>query len=265
VTIPVLQPYASTPYCGAPPAPGALLERWNLDPILWLTLGLTLLVYALVTEKQSSNRPAAWRRACLYSGWTIGALALVSPLCALSVSLFSARVAQHMILAAIAAPLLALGLGGLRRAGDGSTAIWAAAAFAGSLWFWHAPAPYDATFSQAWIYWAMHLSIFGAAYWLWAEIFDAARDHTAALLTAALITTLQMGFLGAGITFASHALYRAHALTTAAWGLSPLEDQQLGGVIMWVPAGLIMVLAVMSCLALAMRQSEARTLTRPQF
>jgi putative membrane protein len=265
VAISFLQPAASTPYCGAPPAPGALMARWNLDPSLLLALVLALAAYALVAERGSADGPAPWRRGCFYAGWTVAAAALVSPLCALSVALFSARVAQHMILAAVAAPLLALGRPGRARTGDGSNALWAAVAFAGALWFWHAPAPYGATFRQAWLYWAMHLSLFGAALWLWAEIFDAARDHAAALLSAALVTSLQMSFLGAGLTFAGHAFYGAHALTTAAWGLTALEDQQLGGVIMWVPAGLIMVAAVLSCLGLAMRQSEARTLARPQF
>ena len=71
-----------------------------------------------------------------------------------------------------------------------------------------------------------------------------------------------MGVLGALITFASHPLYRVHALTTAAWGLTPLHDQQLGGVIMWVPAGVIFLVAIVHALASAMRRGEAMAMAR---
>ncbi len=79
------------------------------------------------------------------------------------------------------------------------------------------------------------------------------------ILAAIAITSLQMGVLGAIITFAPRPMYAVHALTTTAWGLSPLEDQQLGGVIMWVPAGVIFVGTLVGSLACGMRRSEYRS------
>src|SRR6185312_268901 len=91
------------PYCGAPPDPGELLSRFNLDPVLMVILA-ALAVAHLINTNTVRLRAAA---AC---GWAIAAVALLSPLCALSVSLFSARVGQHMLLVLVAAPLLALAL-----------------------------------------------------------------------------------------------------------------------------------------------------------
>ena len=128
------------PYCGAPPDPGELLSRFNLDPVLMVILA-ALAVAHLINTSTVRLRAAA---AC---GWAIAAVALLSPLCALSVSLFSARVGQHMVLVLVAAPLMALALPVARRraAGDcGSSGI----AFFVALWIWHMPVPYDATFSS---------------------------------------------------------------------------------------------------------------------
>ena len=71
---------------------------------------------------------------------------------------------------------------------------------------------------------------------LWAALL---RQHSARALAAGLITSIHMGLLGAIICLASWPMYRPHYATTQAWGLSPLADQQMGGVIMWVPGCLI--------------------------
>src|SRR5215470_7508949 len=90
----------AAPYCGLPPLPADLLHRFNLDPPLILALLACSLGHLLVL-------PRGRERVMATAGWTIVALAFISPLCALSVSLFSARVAQHMILILLAAPLIA--------------------------------------------------------------------------------------------------------------------------------------------------------------
>jgi len=264
-------PYA--PYCGAPPDPASLLSRWNLDPALIAALVVVVVAYALLTGKGSWRGAslAPWRRGCFYGGWALGAAALISPLCPLSVSLFSARVGQHMLLEMIVAPLIALGRPSVflaawpqriqgRLIPRGSHgALAASGAFAATLWFWHAPGPYAATFASVAIYWLMHVTAFGTALWLWTGLLDASRGRLGDLLAAALVTTLQMGFLGALITFAAGPIYRVHWLTTAAWGLTPLQDQQLGGVIMWIPAGAVILVAIIAATSLAMRRSGTRT------
>ena len=272
--------YAFTPYCGAPVGPDAVLQRWNLDPILLTALLLTLVAYAACSGLRlvDRGRVAAWRQGCFYAGWTIGALAVVSPLCPLSVSLFSARVAQHMLLASIVAPLVALGRpGALLAAGiarltgrpAGTTGarlksqpLTAAAVFAIALWVWHAPGPYTATFESDAVYWLMHLTLFGAALWLWSALLDTPGERLGSFVAASALTTVQMGLLGAIITFAARPLYPPHEFTTFAWGLTPLEDQQLGGVVMWVPAGIILVVSMTVAFVQALARAEMRALGR---
>jgi putative membrane protein len=258
---PPLRTLSHTPYCGAPPSPADLLQRWNLDPILIVALAAVVVVFAV-----RAGKLAPWRRACFYGGWTVLALALTSPLCALSVSLFSARVGQHMILTAVAAPLLALGrpLEALRAGTRGRAphAMPAALAYTLCLWLWHAPGPYLATFQSDLVYWAMHLTTIGAAFWLWSALLEVPSEGLAGFVGATLLTTVQMGLLGAVITLAGRPIYAPHFLTTADWGLTALEDQALGGAIMWVPAGAIFIGAFAFAFIEALRRAEARSLAR---
>jgi putative membrane protein len=234
---------ARLPYCGSPPIPGELLTRFNLDPVL--IVALLVLGIGHVSAAQSTR--ARLSAGC---GWVIAAAAFVSPLCALSVSLFSARVGQHMILVLLAAPLIAYAwpFGGGRR---GAARLWlSAAVFFAALWFWHMPAPYDATFSSTGIYWSMHLTLFGSAILLWRELLHHGAERTADVLAVAALTSMQMGLLGAVLTFAGHPLYFWHLLAmTSVWGLTPLQDQQLGGIFMWVPGILLFLWAALRSLA----------------
>jgi putative membrane protein len=217
------------PYCGAPPDPSTLLARWNLDPLLIGALCLAALACRLFL------RPLPGRTAAFYAGWSLASAALVSPLCALSVSLFSARVGQHMILALVAAPLVAAGLPEPRTPrGRLPNAPLATAVFAALLWLWHAPGPYEATFLRTDIYWAMHISLFGAALWLWRALLSPSTPAFTAI-GAGVLTALQMGMLGALLALAPEPVFAPHFLTTLRWGMTPLEDQQLGGVLMWAP------------------------------
>ncbi len=222
------------PYCGTPPSPGELLSRFNLDPPLILAL-LALAIAHL------SRVNSARERCYATAGWAIAAAAFVSPLCALSVSLFTARIAQHTILLLGAAPLIALGLP-RRRPPRTTVGLWVAACgFLMALWFWHMPIPYDSTFASTTLYWLMHITLFGSAIALWRELLQHAPMRAADALIVATFTSLQMSLLGAVLTLASTPLFYSHLLTTQQWGLSPLEDQQLGGVLMWVPGMLLFV------------------------
>lgn len=218
---------AQLPYCGRPPLPGALLTRFNFDPALLAGL-LLLALLLLAASGRRARSYAAW-------GWCIAAMAWVSPLCALSVALFSARIAQHMLLLLGAAPLIGMAL----PAGDEANArfrLWSACgAFFVALWFWHMPRPYDSTFASSVIYWVMHLTLFGSAIWLWREVLQSGHRHALDVFSAGAFTSMHMGLLGAVLTMAGRPLFFWHLTTTQPWGLTPLEDQQLGGVLMWVP------------------------------
>jgi putative membrane protein len=234
-----------TPYCGTPPAPGGV--AWNFDP--WL-------IAALLAGAVVGARRAADRRLFL-GGWAVLAALLLSPLCNLSVALFSARVAQHVLLLTVAAPLIGAGLGAPRRGtGPGGLAL-AAFAFALLLWAWHLPAPYALTFRSDLAYWAMQGGLVASAAWLWRGLLLGAAARPDAVLLAGVATAAQMGGLGALLTFAPRPLFVPHALTTLPWGLAPIEDQQLGGLLMWVPGGLAFALVALPALARALRADPA--------
>jgi putative membrane protein len=222
------------PYCGAPPSPGELLGRFNLDPVL--IIALLAAASAHILQVRGESRRSSAYAAC---GWLVATAAFISPLCALSVSLFSARIAQHMILLLVAAPLIALGWPRL----SNSSAAWrlwtAAGTFMVALWVWHMPTPYDATFTATSVYWAMHVTLFGSGIVLWYELLHHPTRRTALALTVGLFTSMQMGLLGAVLAFARRPLFYPHFLTTQTWGLTPLQDQQLGGTLMWVPGILL--------------------------
>jgi cytochrome c oxidase assembly factor CtaG len=78
-------------------------------------------------------------------------------------------------------------------------------------------------------------------------------------------TSVHSGVLGAFLTFTGRVLYPAYSRTAPSWGLTPLEDQQLGGLIMWVPAGLVYVVAGLALLAGWMRESERAVVRREQM
>ena len=158
---------ARVPYCGSPPSPKSLWDRWNLDPVLLIALVAALALYELGASRlaKAGRCPPPWRRVAFVAGWLWGRQRSSHPLCPLSVSLFSARVGQHMILSLIAAPLVMLGRPELGRgralardlpmacglsAGQGAQAraVGATLVFTLAIWFWHAPGPYDATFAS---------------------------------------------------------------------------------------------------------------------
>ncbi len=222
------------PYCGAAPVPGELATRFNWDPVLLVVLFALAAGQLLILRNSRQRRYSIW-------GWAFAAGAFVSPLCALSVALFSARIFQHMLLVLVAAPLLASALPAPMRGGS-RVRLWGAATFFFiALWFWHMPAPYQATFLSTPVYWAMHISLFGSAILLWRELLHGSREHLVDALVVGALSSMQMGLLGAVLTMASRPLFLWHMTTTQVWGLSPLEDQQLGGVFMWVP-GIVLFL-----------------------
>jgi putative membrane protein len=206
-------------YCGPAPDPGELWLRWNLDPILLVAL----VVLALAVGRRPPGALAV----------VVLAVAFVSPLCALSAALFTARVAHHVLLVAVAAPLLALAWPGRRRG-------WPAVPFLVStavLWGWHWPVAYDLALSNVAVYWAMQATLLGAALAFWRAVLHPGQAPGWGLAWV-LGGYMQMALLGALLTFAPKALYAIHAVAPLDWGLTPLGDQQLGGLVMWVPAGI---------------------------
>jgi len=220
------------PYCGAAPTPVEWLERWNFDPVLLGVLGLSAFF--------AFRSAPAGRRLPLAAAFALAVVLFISPFCALSSALFSARVTHHVLLTAALAPLLAIALP--RARWPGSLAAWTAL-HALLFWIWHAPSVYAAALSSDALYWLMQASLLGSAFGFWAAVL---RSPVPAAVAGLLVTTVQMGLLGALLTFAPAPLYAPHLASPMAWGFTPLEDQQLAGLIMWAPAaGLYLAAALL--------------------
>ncbi len=206
-------------YCGPPPAPAELWSQWNLDPPVLLALAA---LAVLIGRKPAGAAAVA-----------VLVVALVSPLCALTAALFSARVVHHVLLVAVAAPLIAAAWPS-RRAGSPVLPFVIASV---TLWLWHLPAAYDAALGNIGLYWVMQGTLLASAVALWRAILHPDQGAGAATLYT-VAGYVQMALLGALLTLAPSQLYAIHAIAPLDWGIAPLGDQQLGGLIMWVPGGL---------------------------
>jgi putative membrane protein len=124
---------------------------------------------------------------------------------------------------------------------------------------WHVPALFDAALADDRLHAVQHLMFFAtAALFWWALIYGRyGRAGYGVGVAFVFVTMIYSGLLGAVLTLGDHALY-AHAAPTTAWGLDPLDDQQRAGLVMWVPAALIMTAVALAILAAWLGQSAAR-------
>ncbi len=233
------------PYCGPAPDPALLWQSWNLDP--WLLIAGGLVATACVLLSSTGLRDGM-KSPWAALGWVALIVAFVSPLCALTTALYSARIAHHVLLVAVAAPLLAMAFpaGRFVRRVPLSVLFLAHTVL---MWVWHAPAPYAFALSSDAAYWLMEASLFASAFALW-QVMLSPSLHPGRALAALLGSIIQMGMLGALFTFAREPLFEAHLTTTLPFGLTPLTDQQLAGILLWVPAAAPYLFAA---LAIALR------------
>ncbi|MBX3444589.1 MAG: cytochrome c oxidase assembly protein [Planctomyces sp.] len=240
---------------------------WHADPVLLLTLTLAAWTYVRGLARYwllGGREIGPWHAAAFAGGLASIALALLSPVDAASDQLAAAHMVQHMLLAAVAAPLVVLGapglvcLWGLPDASRRDLArIWTRLRlrrlpwshwrsprtgwllFALTLWAWHLPALYSAAVRTPAVHDLQHLSFFGAGCLYWRSLLDPVSRFRLSGSAAALSlfgTTLHSTILGAFMTLAPVPWYGDFEGRTGWWGLTPLEDQQLAGLIMWMPA-----------------------------
>lgn len=249
--------FTAEPYCGTAPLAADLWSRWNLDP--WVIAVMLMLAWLGHTR---GRRDVCSRRA-LAAALALMFIAFISPLCALASALFSARVAHHLLLIAGAAPLLAMVFAERRDTGavDSTPALSLTTltlAHALIVWVWHSPSPYLMAMSSDSVYWLMQLSLLFSGLLLWRRILSP-RTSTGTALFALLATMMQMGLLGALLVFAPRPVFTPHFGTTASFGLTALQDQQLAGLLMWVPAMLPYLAAVLMQCAALLRRDEVPT------
>lgn len=237
-------------------------------------------VYLRGRASESRGREKG-RERCAALGMIVLAVALLSPLDALAGALASAHMVQHVMLTMVAAPLLALGtpmgtilrgmprrlrhfasrlprvvvLGSVLQAVQRPIVAWVL--HVAALWVWHSAVLYDAAVRHPLIHAVEHLSFIATGILFWHTVLGGRRRAVSAGTGLMLVFTmaLQGVLLSALLTFASAPWYGAYAMTRS-WGLDPLTDQQLAGVIMWIPGGLIYLGVALWLLAAWIREGD---------
>jgi putative membrane protein len=235
------------------------------DPALSLAvhaLTLALLAVALVLyavgvrslwRKAGSGRGITHLHVLFFSlGWTVAAVALLSPLHHYAERLLWAHMVQHELLMVVAAPLLVLGRPvvawswvfpkKIPRLLSDPLLAWSM--HAAGIWVWHIPAAFEAAVHDPWMHLAQHTSFFVPAAMFWWSVFSSRQLGSVISLFTSMLHT---GALGALMTFSRSSWYAGYAL----------EDQQLAGLVMWVPAGLVYPIAALWLISRSLRRSPA--------
>ncbi|MBW8908958.1 MAG: cytochrome c oxidase assembly protein [Mesorhizobium sp.] len=276
----------STSICYGNGAPEA---GWTLALPITLPLAATVSLYIAgairLWRRSGRGRSLLSRQALLFiAGWAVLAFALVSPLHALGEGVFAAHMIEHELLMAVAAPLLVASRptaammwalpARLRQTfaaaghADVLQVIWtfisrpvvATVLHGAAIWVWHVPALFEAALQQGALHYAQHASFLGTGllFW-WVLLPRRGREHDSGNAVMHLFfTSLHTGLLGALLVVSPRLWYPENAIGSKLWGLSPLEDQQLAGLMMWIPAGLIYGGAALLLAALWIRSSGRR-------
>lgn len=249
---------------------------WHVPPSDSLLVLLPLLAASLLYAAGLLRRHLACglgaahgaRALAFFAAVLLLALALVWPLDAWAGTSFAAHMAQHMVLLALAPPLLVLarpGAAWLRalprrwRPAFVSPRYWPGAAtwrrLAGSmaaagllhgvvLWGWHVPAAFEAALRHDVVHWLEHVTLLAAGVLYWRTLLRARGAAAAWALASMLSTLLHSGVLGALLTLAPRPLYASYVAQSGA--AQALAAQQLAGLIMWVPMGTVYLLAAIA-------------------
>ena len=256
----------------APGVPSDAGPEWWVLACLALSMLMYGIGYKRLGVRARRGRRARMREAGYFlGGWVALAVALASPLDGAGASSFSAHMVQHELLMIVAAPLLVRGrplgvwawsvpqawlrpFGGAMRT-SAAGAVWRSLTrplhawllhFA-SLWLWHVPYLFQAALLHPAVHALQHASfLFPALLFWWAVIGRNTPAHRPGAAIAYLFTTmLHTSALGALFAMSGRIWYPVYGIGATQYGLAPLEDQQLGGLIMWVPGGLAYVIAAL--------------------
>ena len=266
--------------------------------VTWTFESLTVALMAVSAGIYSLGVRAAWRQggagAC-FGPWQVAAfctgmmalaIALLSPLDWLSDVLFSAHMTQHEVLMLVAAPLLVLGQpllamfwavpGGrrgtvahvFRRPGIVSTwhlfttPLVVFLLHGTALWIWHLPALFEWALHSEPVHAVQHLSFLGTAALFWWGMVNGryGRAGYGVGVLYVFLTALHSTVLGALLTVAPSTWYRSYESTAAQRRIDALADQQLAGLIMWVPSGVIFIVIGLVLVTAWLGESERRVL-----
>jgi putative membrane protein len=257
-----------------------MFEDWKPDLLMAVPLAASFVLYGVGLTRVRVPRLEI---AAFLSGWVVLVISLLSPIATWSEVLFSVHMTQHELLMLVAAPLLTLGrplvpmMWALParwrhrfKGGAGLSPLWArltapAMVFvlhAAALWIWHMPPLYEAAVLDDRIHALQHIMFTGTACLFWWGLTRGryGRLGYGAAVFYVFATAMHSGGLGALITFASAPIYPLYA-HRAGHGIDPLVDQQLAGLIMWIPAGVVLTVFALALFSAWLGEAERRART----
>ncbi len=240
------------------------LTQWNWQPsiILGTVVIIALYLYAVgpLRVKYRLGEPVKTSQAVAFLlGVNSIFLVLFSPLDRLGDDyLFSAHMLQHLVLTIVGPPLMLVGMPDwlikpvlrnrliLRVAKFLTNPFVAFTLYNVDFWLWHAPPLYDATLVNEFLHVQEHMIFIVLSLIYWWPVFSPLKEGLPRLSIGGQILYIFLGgmptvALGAGLTFAPP-LYTPYIYAPRVWGISPAMDQQLGGLIMWVPANIAYII-----------------------
>lgn len=254
---------------------------WSVSGTIVIPFGVVLLLYsagvARLWRHAGVGRGVAWwQLACFATGWALLVAALVSPLHELGERLFTAHMIEHEVLMVAAAPALVLSrplgvmlwafsravrrhLGGavrwafLRMIGRGLTEPASATILHGlAIWVWHMPVLFNAALASEPVHWLQHFSFLASALLFWWALLNgrARRKSRGASVFYLFFTSMHCGLLGAIVALSKNQIFLGNDSAAPQWNLTALQDQQLGGLIMWVGASVFYLAAALILAAL---------------
>jgi cytochrome c oxidase assembly factor CtaG len=261
--------------------------QWFADPAVLAPLALLVWIYVRrfrEARREAGGRGAGPLQALAFGGAMLALLAaLVSPVDGLgSDYLFSAHMLQHVLLGDIAPLLLLLSLSRVimrpatrrlvrveRALGPLASPWTAIALWLGTMYVWHIPALYDAAAEQPLLHALEHLSFFTAGVALWWPLVQPVpmRNSLTGLQPLAYIALAKGGLaaLGLFLAWSSTAHYPWYEGTPRIWGLNPVEDQNVAGVIMMVEQSMTLVLVMVWVFVRMLARSEQEELRRERL
>jgi len=256
------------------------LTQWNLAPsiIIGTALIIGLYLYGVGPLRRKYALADTVNRSQVITfliGVLIIFLALVSPLDALGDDyLFSAHMIQHLLITVAGPPLMLLGTPGwlLRPLLHNritfhivrivTLPVVAFFLYNADFWLWHAPPLYNATLSNDSIHILEHITFIVFALINWWPIFSPVEELPRLPVGGQILYIFLNGMpsvaLGAGLTFLQPLYTPYIEQPVRAWGLSPATDQQLGGLVMWVPVSIIYIVIASILFIRWMQEQDAR-------
>jgi putative membrane protein len=259
--------------------------NWSFEPEVVIPLIVMAVLFAGGAYRRRHKAGYSWPQfTCFIAGWLTLVIALVSPIHRLGSLLFSVHMTQHELLMVVAAPLLvlsrpivwfvwALPLKWRERSGriarlPSLAALWSGMTVpvfvwllhGSTLWAWHIPALYESSVQHDWVHGLQHTTFLFTAILFWWTLIHGRHGRLSygSGVLYVFTTAVHTSILGALMTFAQELWYPIYAGRTAAFHITPIEDQQLGGLIMWIPASTVFILLGLWLMMAWIREAQKR-------